>query len=219
MLQASAGADARAGGGAQQPGHRAGGTGTAGRSGGLLSAGHRVEAGLRRGAQQPRHGAAGDAGISRRRSPAIAAPSTWCRATPTRTTTWRWRCWPAATWRRARRNMSGVGRRRAWLAAVRGFAQPQWRGEPAEGQTLLIHAEQGVRRHHPVLPLRQAGRGKRAAGHPGGATAAGPAGPRPARGLAQVVQRGEDLPAFDLHCPMLSLPLALGTGSLGGNPA
>ena len=30
-------------------------------------------------------------------------------------------------------------------------------------------------------------------------------------GVDAVVARGEALPAFDLHCPMLSLPLALGT--------
>ena len=30
-------------------------------------------------------------------------------------------------------------------------------------------------------------------------------------GVAQVVTRGEPLPDFDLHCPLLSLPLALGT--------
>ena len=30
-------------------------------------------------------------------------------------------------------------------------------------------------------------------------------------GVAQVVARGEPLPDFDLHCPLLSLPLALGT--------
>ena len=33
--------------------------------------------------------------------------------------------------------------RRRWVAERREFAQPQWRGEPAEGKTLLIHAEQG----------------------------------------------------------------------------
>jgi hypothetical protein len=30
-------------------------------------------------------------------------------------------------------------------------------------------------------------------------------------GAAQIVTRGEPLPDFDLHCPLLSLPLALGT--------
>jgi len=30
-------------------------------------------------------------------------------------------------------------------------------------------------------------------------------------GVDQVVARGEALPRFDLHCPMLSMPLALGT--------
>jgi hypothetical protein len=30
-------------------------------------------------------------------------------------------------------------------------------------------------------------------------------------GVAEIVARGEPLPAFDLHCPLLSLPLAFGT--------
>jgi hypothetical protein len=30
-------------------------------------------------------------------------------------------------------------------------------------------------------------------------------------GVAGIVARGEPLPAFDLHCPLLSLPLAFGT--------
>ena len=30
-------------------------------------------------------------------------------------------------------------------------------------------------------------------------------------GAAQIVSTGEPLPDFDMHCPLLSLPLALGT--------
>jgi len=92
----------------------------------------------------------------------------------------------------------------------RDFAQPQWRGEPAEGRTLLIHAEQGFGdtlqfcRYAPLAAT-------------GGLVVVLEV-PKPLvrllRGLPgvdQVVVQGEALPQFDLHCPMLSMPLALGT--------
>lgn len=92
----------------------------------------------------------------------------------------------------------------------RDFPQPQWRGEPAEGQTLLIHAEQGfgdTLQFCRYAPLATA-RGLRVVLEV----------PKPLlrllRGLpsiADVVARGDDLPPFDLHCPMMSLPLAFGT--------
>ena len=92
----------------------------------------------------------------------------------------------------------------------RDFPQPQWRGEPAEGRTLLIHAEQGLgdsiqfcryaalaaaRGLHVIMEVQK---------------------PlvRLLRGLPhadQVVAQGEPLPPFDLHCPMQSMPLAIGT--------
>jgi predicted O-linked N-acetylglucosamine transferase (SPINDLY family)/ADP-heptose:LPS heptosyltransferase len=91
----------------------------------------------------------------------------------------------------------------------RNFAQPQWRGEPLGGRTILLHAEQGfgdaiqflrylprvvarggkvvLELQRPLVPLARAIAG------------------------TTVVARGETLPAFDLHCPLLSLPLAFGT--------
>ena len=93
---------------------------------------------------------------------------------------------------------------------LRGFAQPQWRGEAAAGQTLLIHAEQGMGdslqfcRYVPLV----AARGLRV-------ILEVPAPLvrllRSLSGAAHVIARGEDLPPYDLHCPMLSLPLAMGT--------
>ncbi len=94
--------------------------------------------------------------------------------------------------------------------AHRDFAQPQWRGETAAGQTLLIHAEQGFGdtlqfcRYAPLAAARvsrvileaQKPLVRLLRGLPG---------------VDLVVVRGEERPAFDVHCPMLSLPLALGT--------
>ena len=92
----------------------------------------------------------------------------------------------------------------------RAFAQPQWRGKSAEGRTLLIHAEQGFGdtlhfcRYAPLA----AAQGLRVILDL----------PKPLvrllsslSGVDQIVASGEALPAFDLHCPMMSLPLALKT--------
>jgi tetratricopeptide (TPR) repeat protein len=96
------------------------------------------------------------------------------------------------------------------IKARRDFAQPQWRGQAAEGQTLLVHAEQGL--GDTVQFCRYASlaaaRGLRVVVEVQKPLV------RLLRGLPgvdAVVGRGETLPDFDLHCPMLSMPLALGT--------
>jgi tetratricopeptide (TPR) repeat protein len=92
----------------------------------------------------------------------------------------------------------------------RSFAQPQWHGGATEGQTLLIHAEQGFGdtlqfcRYAPLA----AGRRLRVIMEVQKPLV------RLLRclpGIDLVMGRGEALPPFDLHCPMLSMPLALGT--------
>ncbi len=91
----------------------------------------------------------------------------------------------------------------------RDFAQPQWRGEPLDGKTVLLHAEQGFGdtiqflRYAPLVAAR------------GGKVIVEVQ--KPLLSLAAripgltAVTRGEPLPAFDLHCPLLSLPLAFST--------
>jgi tetratricopeptide (TPR) repeat protein len=86
---------------------------------------------------------------------------------------------------------------------------PQWHGEAAEGRTLLIHAEQGLGdsiqfcRYAPLA----AERGLRVTMEV----------PRPLVRLLRflpgvdVKAAGDVGAAFDLHCPMLSLPLAFDT--------
>jgi Tfp pilus assembly protein PilF len=97
---------------------------------------------------------------------------------------------------------------RSMASGRRDFTQPQWRGEAGGGRTLLIHAEQGfgdtlqfcrfacqaVARGFRVIlevqkPLVRLLRGMRE---------------------LTVIGRGEALPPFDLHAPLLSLPWALG---------
>jgi tetratricopeptide (TPR) repeat protein len=92
----------------------------------------------------------------------------------------------------------------------RQFQQPRWRGEAAPGRTLLVHAEQGFGDtlqfcRYAALAAAQ---GLRVV------LEVQPPLVRLLRGLdgvAGVVAQREALPPFDLHCPMMSMPLALGT--------
>jgi tetratricopeptide (TPR) repeat protein len=93
----------------------------------------------------------------------------------------------------------------------RNFPQPLWLGSgELAGKTILLHAEQGFGdtlqfcRYVPLVAAR------------GARVILEVQRPlqdlmRTLAGAAQVISRGEPLPAFDLHCPLLSLPLALQT--------
>ncbi|MCS6766520.1 MAG: tetratricopeptide repeat protein [Candidatus Protistobacter heckmanni] len=94
----------------------------------------------------------------------------------------------------------------------RDFPQPQWRaGQPLEGKTILLHAEQGIGdtiqfvRYAPMLKAL----GGRVVLEVQPALKALLDG---MPGADLVLTQGQALPAFDLHCPILSLPLAFGTG-------
>jgi tetratricopeptide (TPR) repeat protein len=95
-------------------------------------------------------------------------------------------------------------------AGVRQFAKPLWRGEALEGRTLLIHAEQGFGDTVQFCRFTRLAEAR-------GARVILEVQPALIRllvglkGAAEVVAQGQDLPEFDLHCPMLSVPLALGT--------
>lgn len=100
---------------------------------------------------------------------------------------------------------------RLQASRLRAFAQPLWLGrEPVGGRTILLHAEGGfgdtlqMSRYAPMLAQR-------------GAKVVLEA-PRPLAsllsrvpGIARVVPSGDPLPDFDAHCPLMSLPLAMGT--------
>jgi len=96
-----------------------------------------------------------------------------------------------------------------WRFAVarydRGFDQPLWSGEPLAGRSILLHAEQGFGdtlqfvRYVPAVAER------------GGRVVLEV--PKPlvrlactVAGVSEVVAAGDLLPAFDCHCPLLSLP-------------
>jgi tetratricopeptide (TPR) repeat protein len=96
-------------------------------------------------------------------------------------------------------------------ASLRRFAQPLWTGAAdPEGRTVLLHAEQGL--GDTIQFCRYASlvadRGARVVLEVQGALAGllrSLAGPH------AVIAKGEPLPPFDLHCPLLTLPLAFGT--------
>ena len=93
---------------------------------------------------------------------------------------------------------------------ARAFAQPLWNGEPLAGKTLLLHAEQGL--GDTIQFVRYARLAAERC-----ATVLLECQPqlagllRGVPGVAQVIARGEPLPQFDAHLPLLSLPRVFGT--------
>ncbi|PWC53915.1 hypothetical protein TSO221_09280 [Azospirillum sp. TSO22-1] len=96
------------------------------------------------------------------------------------------------------------------MVRPRGFTQPQWAGEPLEGRTILLHAEQGMGdtlhfvRYGPLVAAR------------GGRVLLEVQKPllrlmRGVPGIERVVAQGDPLPEFDLHAPLLGLPRAFAT--------
>jgi tetratricopeptide (TPR) repeat protein len=99
----------------------------------------------------------------------------------------------------------------------RDFAQPQWRGEALVGKTILLHAEQGYGdsiQFIRYLPMVVAKGGKVVLEIPDELR------PLIGRidGVVAILRRGDAPPPFDVHCPLMSLPLAFDT-TLGTIPA
>jgi tetratricopeptide (TPR) repeat protein len=101
-----------------------------------------------------------------------------------------------------------------WRFAVarydRNFDRPLWSGEPLAGQSILIHAEQGLGdtlqfvRYVPAVAERG---GRVVLEVPEAVVRL----VRTAADASEVVAAGDPLPAFDCHCPLLSLPRVLKT--------
>jgi tetratricopeptide (TPR) repeat protein len=98
------------------------------------------------------------------------------------------------------------------LKKHRGYriSRPQWDGSDISGRTILLHAEQAFGdtiqfvRYAPLVEQRGAKvivQAPKELGRLIGNVS----------GAAQVVADGGQLPEFDLHCPLLSLPLVFGT--------
>lgn len=99
---------------------------------------------------------------------------------------------------------------RARDARGRGFTVPQWRGEPLDGATILLHAEQGF--GDTIQFVRYA---RLVAARGGKIVLEAPAPLE--RLLARlpeietVIRAGAPVPPVAVHSPLLSLPLACGT--------
>ena len=96
-------------------------------------------------------------------------------------------------------------------ASIRAFAQPLWLGrEDVAGKTVLLHAEQGF---GDTLQFCRYAKLVAALG----AEVVLEVQPPLKRllsgleGVKEIRARGEALPAFDMHCPLLSLPLVFNT--------
>jgi tetratricopeptide (TPR) repeat protein len=95
---------------------------------------------------------------------------------------------------------------RAGAVPARGFPVPLWRGEALAGRTLLIHAEQGLGDTIQFCRFP----------FPVDGNVVFEVQPRIARLLATrkggpiIVPAGSKLPAFDLACPLMSLPALAG---------
>jgi tetratricopeptide (TPR) repeat protein len=92
----------------------------------------------------------------------------------------------------------------------REFTQPQWRGETLVGKTILLHAEQGFGdsiQFIRYLPMVAEKGGKIILEIPDGLA--------PlvvnAVNIDGIYRRGDKLPHFDVHCPLMSLPLTFST--------
>jgi tetratricopeptide (TPR) repeat protein len=108
--------------------------------------------------------------------------------------------WREYEWRRGMRE----------IFPPRDFRGSQWRGEPLSGKRLLLYAEQGF---GDVLQfIRYArllsGRGAEVLVECQRELVSLLSGQE---GIAAVYGRGDDLPAYDCHCPILSLPGLFGT--------
>jgi tetratricopeptide (TPR) repeat protein len=102
-------------------------------------------------------------------------------------------------------------RKADWRARRRNFSASPWLGDaPIAGRTILLHAEQGFGdtmqfiRYAPLVARLGA---RVVLECPAELTRL----LRNADGVDQIVARGDALPAFDFHCPLLSLPLAFTT--------
>ena len=93
----------------------------------------------------------------------------------------------------------------------RDFSQPSWLGDAElRGKTILIHAEQGLGdciQFFRYLPVLQAGDYRVLFEAPGELIRL----PRDQTEGIEFIAKGDDLPHFDFHCPLMSLPLAFGT--------
>ncbi|MFP3249363.1 MAG: glycosyl transferase family 8, partial [Paraburkholderia sp.] len=99
----------------------------------------------------------------------------------------------------------------AHTAAIeRKVQRPRWSGQPIPGKTLLIHDEQGYGdtfQFMRLVPWAKQRSGARVVLEVNAETLSLA---QRSEGFDEIVARGTLPPAFDLHCEMMSLPMAMG---------
>ncbi|MHB8285849.1 MAG: tetratricopeptide repeat protein [Caulobacteraceae bacterium] len=90
---------------------------------------------------------------------------------------------------------------------ARDFTQPRWDGAPLDGRVLLIHAEQGFGDTLQFCRYASRVNGKVILEAPPALVSL----MRSVVGVDTVVAKGDALPPFDVHCPMMSLPVLIET--------
>jgi tetratricopeptide (TPR) repeat protein len=99
---------------------------------------------------------------------------------------------------------------RTSMMSARDLAAPRWTGQGISGQTILLHAEQGYgdtlqfARYAPLAARRGA---RVILQVPAPLTRL----MHSLQGVSLVIADGDDLPAIDFHCPLMSLPFVLAT--------
>jgi tetratricopeptide (TPR) repeat protein len=99
---------------------------------------------------------------------------------------------------------------KTWVLPAREFRCPRWTGEPLLGKTILLHAEQGL--GDTIQFVRYAPMVQRL----GAKVIVECQKPLPnilttCRGIDQLIPEDGELPAFDFHSPLLSLPAVFKT--------
>lgn len=92
----------------------------------------------------------------------------------------------------------------------RRFSKPRWNGKPLKGRTILLHAEQGfgdTLQFVRYVPLVAEAGGRVILEVPSELYVL----LRNYPGVTECVRTGDAIPEFELHCPLMSLPLAFGT--------
>lgn len=95
-------------------------------------------------------------------------------------------------------------------ALARHVQKPRWDGRPIPGQTLLLHDEQGYGDTFQFLQLVALARARSGARIVLEVKSPCHALARRGDGIDEVIVAGSPPPPFDLHCELMSLPLALG---------
>jgi FKBP-type peptidyl-prolyl cis-trans isomerase 2 len=92
----------------------------------------------------------------------------------------------------------------------RNFIKPRWNGSDLKGKTILLHAEQDIGdtvqfiRYAPLVAQKGASVVVECQKEISSLL-------KDIKGIDKVISRGDPLPDFDTHCPLISLPLLFGT--------